>query len=163
MEIVLRVAVIYLFVMFGLRVIGKREFAQLTTLELVTIMLIPEIVSQALTREDASVAGALIGVSTLFCLVFFTSVLMQKSKKVEDVISDKPALLVAHGKFLEDSMNQERVTPGEVFNEMHRAGLERLEQVKWAVLESDGKISIIPEEAADRDKGVGADQEGVAA
>jgi uncharacterized membrane protein YcaP (DUF421 family) len=53
---------------------------------------------------------------------------------------------VAHGQFIEENLNKERITPDEIFSEMHKSGLEQLGQVKWAVLEDDGKISIIPED-----------------
>ena len=145
METVIRVAIIYLIIVIGLRVLGKREFSQLSPLELVSLMLIPEIVSQALVGEDFSITNAMIGLMTLFILVFLTSLLMQRFEKVEAAIADTPSVLVRHGKFIEDTLNKERVTPDEVFAEMHISGLERLEQVKWAILESDGKISIVPE------------------
>jgi uncharacterized membrane protein YcaP (DUF421 family) len=144
MDTVLRVAVIYLIVFAGLRVMGKREFGQLSPLELVTLLMIPEIVSQALTGEDYSVTNAAIGVATLLVLVFGTSLLMHRFKKAEDIVAGEPAILVRHGKMLEDAMNVARVTAEEVFGEMHKAGLLRLDQVDWAILEPDGRIAIVP-------------------
>ena len=145
METVLRVAIIYLFVLAGLRLLGKREFSQLSPLELVTLLLIPELTQQSLIREDFSLVNALVGVSTVMVLVFLTSLLKQQSKPVEKLIEGEPAVLVEHGRLIADHLNKERVSPGEIFEKMHESGLERLEQVKWAILETDGKISIIPE------------------
>jgi uncharacterized membrane protein YcaP (DUF421 family) len=144
METVIRVFVIYIFILIGLRILGKREFGQLSPLELVSLLMIPEIVTTALTREDHSLTNALIGVSTLFSLVFLTSVIMQWSRKAEQLIAGKPAVLVYDGQYIAENMNRERITPDEIFTEMHKSGLETLEQVKWAVLEPDGKISIVP-------------------
>jgi uncharacterized membrane protein YcaP (DUF421 family) len=144
METVIRVFVIYIFILIGLRILGKREFGQLSPLELVSLLMIPEIVTTALTREDHSLTNALIGVSTLFSLVFLTSVIMQWSRKAEHLIAGKPAVLVYDGQYIAENMNRERITPDEIFTEMHKSGLETLEQVKWAVLEPDGKISIVP-------------------
>lgn len=144
METVLRVAAIYLIVFAGLRVMGKREFGQLSPLELVTLLMIPEIVSQALTGEDYSVTNAAIGVATLLVLVFGTSLLMHRFKKAEAIIAGEPAVLVRHGKLLEDTMNAARVTADELFEEMHKTGLLRLDQVDWAILEPDGRIAIVP-------------------
>jgi uncharacterized membrane protein YcaP (DUF421 family) len=146
METVIRVFIIYIFILVGLRILGKREFGQLSPLELVSLLMIPEIVTKALTGEDYSLTNALIGVSTLFSLVFLTSVLMQWSRKAEHIIAGKPAVLVYDGNYVPDNMNRERITPDEIFTEMHKSGLEKLEQVKWAVLEPDGKISIVPAE-----------------
>ena len=144
MEIVVRIVVIYLLVFAGLRVMGKREFGQLSPLELVTLLMIPEIVSQALIGEDFSITGAAVGVATLLVLVFGTSLLMHRFKKAEQVIAGEPSILVRHGKLLEDAMNLARVTEDEIFEEMHKAGLLKLEQVDWGILEPDGRIAIVP-------------------
>jgi uncharacterized membrane protein YcaP (DUF421 family) len=143
MEVVWRVTVIYLIVFAGLRVLGKREFGQLSPLELVTLLMIPEIVSQALTGEDYSITAGAVGVATLLLLVFLTSLLMHRFKKAEMMIAGEPTVLVSHGKLLEDAMNVTRVTPDEVFSEMHKAGLWTLDQVAWAILEPDGAIAIV--------------------
>lgn len=147
METMLRVTVFYLVILVSLRILGKREFGQLSPLELITLLLIPELVSQALLREDFSMTNGLIAIMTLFVLVYFTSLLSHMSEKVEQVVSGKPAILVQHGKFIDEHMNQERVSPEEVFDAMHHSGLYDLKQVQWAILETDGKISIIPEDA----------------
>jgi uncharacterized membrane protein YcaP (DUF421 family) len=146
METVLRIALIYVVILAGLRIVGKREFAQLSPLELVSLLMIPEIVSQSLVREDYSIVNALIGLTTLLCLVYLTSVLQQRFKKVSDWISGEAAVLVHHGKFQERAMNESRVSPEEIYSELRMAGLETLDQAKWVILEPDGKISIVPEE-----------------
>lgn len=144
METVLRVAAIYLFVLVALRVLGKREFGQLSPLELVTLLMIPEIVSQALTGEDFSLTGAFVGVATLLVLVFATSMLMHRFKKVEVAVTGEPTVLVHRGELFERALNITRVTPDEVFSEMHKSGLQRLEEVEWAILQTDGAIAIVP-------------------
>lgn len=146
METVIRVAIIYLVILVGLRIMGKREFSQLSPLELVTLLLIPELVAQSLIREDFSLVNGVVAISTLFSLVFLNSLLVQKSKKAEQLVSGTPSVLVAHGRFIEENLNKERVTPGEVLGTMHESGLDNLAQVKWAVLETDGRITIVPEE-----------------
>lgn len=146
METVLRVIFLYLFLLVTLRVMGKREFSQLSTLELVMLLLIPELLSQALSYEDPSLINALIAVTTLLTLSFLTSVIMHRSRRIEGIMEGKPIVLVHHGKLLEDAMNKERVTPSEIFTQMHQSGLEKLDQVRWAILETDGLIAIIPEE-----------------
>lgn len=146
METVIRVAIIYIVIYGGLRILGKREFSQLAPAELVTLLLIPELVSQALVGEDFSMTNGIIAVTTVFVLVFITSTLMHLNSKVEEVIAGKPVVIVAHGKFIDDNMNKERVSPEEVFTSMHNAGLEQLSEVKWAILENDGKIAIVAED-----------------
>ena len=150
METVIRITVIYLFIMVGLRALGKRDLSQLSTFDLVTVLLIPEIVQQAMVREDFSITNAIIGLSTLFLLVFLTAVLTYKSKKVEEVIQGRPSILVSHGRFVVENLDKERVTPDEVYAEMHQSGLDRIEQVQWGILESDGRISFIPARPEDK-------------
>lgn len=144
MDTVIRVAVIYVFVLASLRVMGKREFGQLAPIELVALLLIPEIVSQALIGDDYSLTNALVAVCTLFVLVFLNSVLTHASKGFERVVESKPSVLAHHGKLVQENLDKERITPDELYSEMRKSGLERLEQVRWAVLEGDGKISIVP-------------------
>ena len=144
METVLRVAAIYLFVLVALRVLGKREFGQLSPLELVSLLMIPEIVSQALTGDDYSLTNAFVGVATLFVLVFATSLLMHRFKKAEVAVAGEPTVLVHRGELFERALNVTRVTPDEVFSEMHKSGLQSLDEVEWAILETDGSIAIVP-------------------
>ena len=144
MEAVLRVVIIYLVIVIGLRLLGKREFGQLSPLELVTLLLIPEIVSSAIQGDHFSITQAVVGVSTLFVLVFLTSLLGVRSKRFQTVIDGEPRVLVHDGKLIPQSLMAERITPDEVVSEMRKAGFERLEQIRWAILETDGKISIVP-------------------
>lgn len=158
METVIRITVIYLVILVGLRLLGKRELSQLTPLELVTLILIPEIVSQSMVGEDFSVTNGLIGVTTVFSVVFLISLLKHISQPAERIIEGVSSVLVQHGKFVEENLNKERVTPDEIFGEMHKSGLEELSQVKWAILETDGKISVVPEDSESEAKGQRADE-----
>lgn len=144
METVLRVFIIYVLIIVGLRLSGKREFSQMSPIELVMLLMIPELVAQALVREDFSMTNAIIALSTLFVLVFVNSTLMYRSPTYEHALSGEPAVLVIDGELQPRAMNKERVSVGEIFTEIHKSGIERLEDVKWAILEADGKISVIP-------------------
>lgn len=144
METVVRVALVYAFLMIAFRMIGKREFGQLEPFELVTLLLIPHLVADAMVGEDRSMTTALIGVSTLLSLVFLTSLAAYLNRRFAKVVEGEPAVIVRHGFLVPDNMNRERVPPQELATEMHKAGFERMEQVKWAILEPDGKIAFIP-------------------
>lgn len=146
METILRVFVIYVFLLIGMRVIGKREFGQLSPHEFVILLIIPEMVSTALNQNDRSVTNAFVGVATILTLVFATSILSHRFKPMETLISDSAAVLVHHGHIFEDMLNKERVTPEEIMEEARKSGVDDVKQIKWAVLEPDGSISIIPEE-----------------
>jgi uncharacterized membrane protein YcaP (DUF421 family) len=144
METVLRVFIVYIFVMVGLRMLGKREFGELAPFDLVVLLLIPEIVSQSLVREDFSLTNALVGVATLFSLVFLTGVLSYRFRRVGGMLVGTPAVLVRHGQLVPPNLDRERVRPDEILEAMHEVGLYQMDQVQWAILETDGRISIIP-------------------
>jgi uncharacterized membrane protein YcaP (DUF421 family) len=146
MDTVLRIAFIYFFLMLAIRLMGKRELSEMSAFELVTLLLIPEIFATALSREDYSMTHAVIGAATLFTLVFITSLATFRFKRVEEIVEGKPTVLVHNGRFIERHLKRERLTPDEIFTEMHKSGIEQLEQVRWAILEMDGKIAIIPVE-----------------
>lgn len=139
-----RVTFVYAFLMVAFRLSGKREVGQMSPFELVTLLLIPEIFSSALNRSDDSLALATVGVGTLCLLVFFTGLLTFRSTKLESVLEGDATVLVRNGKFVERNLRRERVTPEEVFSEMHLSGVERIEDVRWAILEPEGKIAIVP-------------------
>ena len=144
MDTVLRTAVTYLVIMAGFRIMGKRELGQLSPFELVTLLLIPEIFAQAVVGEDFSMTNAVIAFTTLLSLVFLTSVAAHRSRRFGALVEAQPSVLVAHGALVEANLNRERITPQELYTELHMSGLEELSQVKWAILEPDGKISVIP-------------------
>jgi uncharacterized membrane protein YcaP (DUF421 family) len=143
METVLRVGIIYVFLLFAFRTLGKREVGRLAPFDLVILLMIPELVSQALVGEDFSLTNALIAVSTLLILVFLTSLVAQKSARAEQMIEGAPAILVAQGRLIPDALNRERISREEFAAQMHRSGIEELSQVKWAILETDGAIAFV--------------------
>lgn len=145
MQIVLRITLIYLFIFVAMRIMGKREFSQMSPMEFITLLLIPEIVSQGMVGEDFSIINAVVGIATLFVLVYAISTLTHVSERFESIATSRPTVLVHRGRLLEANLNRERVSPDEIYGEIRRSGLERIEQVRWAVLESEGTISIVPE------------------
>ncbi len=149
METVLRVIIIYAIILAGLRVLGKREFGELSPLELITLILIPDLVSQGVVRSDYSLTNSIIAVSTLFALVFLISQLCHRFGRVERFVDGEPTLLVAKGRMLVGNLNRERISPEELYSQMHKAGCEHLSRVRWAVLESDGRIAIILEKESE--------------
>jgi uncharacterized membrane protein YcaP (DUF421 family) len=161
METVLRVLFVYVLVWACFRVLGKRELTQMSPFELVTLLFIPQLFSRALTRQDYSMTNAVIGSTTLFTLVFITSAASYRLRWFSRIVQAGPRVLVAHGALVEAHLNRERIAPEDIFSAMHKVGLERLDQVQWAILESDGKIALIP--VADAWREAGADSRRVIA
>lgn len=155
METVLRVMIVYVFVTAGLRIVGKRTFGQLTPADLVVLMLIPEFFQQAIAREDFSMTNALVAVSTLLLLALVTETLTYRFPRLGAVVNGSPVTVVSHGFLRTDHMDPERLSPEEILDAMHKAGLERIDQVKWAVLYPDGAVAVVPWERT----GVGRQEE----
>ena len=145
MQTVVRVAVAYLLLLVAFRVLGKRELRKMSAFELVTLLFIPQLFSRALTRQDYSFTNAVIGASTLLTLVWLTSVVSYRFRGAARLIEGEPAVLIANGALLPDAMDRERISAQELFGEMHRVGLTRLEEVQWAILETSGTITIVPQ------------------
>jgi uncharacterized membrane protein YcaP (DUF421 family) len=144
LETVIRVAIIFVFITVGLRFLGKRELSEMSPYELVMIMLIPELATQGLNREDFSITNSLIGISTLLGLVFLNSLLGYRFKKYQEVVEGKPILLYYGNRFLTEAMHRERISSDEILSEMHSVGFEHLEQVKCVILEPDGLLTYLP-------------------
>jgi uncharacterized membrane protein YcaP (DUF421 family) len=138
-----RVAVVFSVLMLVFRVIGKRELGRLSPFELVTLMLVPEVLSNAVQAEG-SLLDALAGLSMLFLLVLGTSTLAHRFEPVEKALEPRSTLLIDHGRILADALNRERIVPEELMSEMRKHGIADVSEVRWAMLESGGTITFIP-------------------
>jgi uncharacterized membrane protein YcaP (DUF421 family) len=146
METVLRAIAIYLFLLLVFRISGKRTLSQMHPFDMVLLLIIGDSVSQGLMGDDFSITTALLLVTTLVLMELLLSFIKQKSKLADRWLDDVPMIVVEDGKPLLDRMKRARVDTSEVLESariLH--GLENMQQVKYAVLERDGSISIIPE------------------
>lgn len=139
---VLHVAVTYGVLILAFRLMGKRELSQLSPFELVTLMLIPEILSNSV-QGQGGLLTSIAGLSAILSLVVATSALAHRVPVFEKVLEASPTLLVAEGKLLEQNLNSERIAPDELLGEMRKQGIAELSDVRFAVLESGGSISFI--------------------
>jgi uncharacterized membrane protein YcaP (DUF421 family) len=145
MQTVLRVVLAYLLLLIAFRVLGKRELRKMSAFELVTLLFIPQLFSRALTRQDYSFTNAVIGAGTLMTLAWLASVASYRFGGVARLLQGEPTVLIANGVLLPDAMDRERISAKELFSEMHRVGLTQLAQVQWAILETSGTITIVPQ------------------
>jgi uncharacterized membrane protein YcaP (DUF421 family) len=147
MDSVIRAAIVYAFLLLVLRLCGKRTLAQVTPFDFVLLLIISEATQQALIDDDNSMMNAAIVITTLVGLNIIMSLLKQRWKFVERLLEDIPMTIVADGKPLEERMNRERVDLDDVLDAAREShGIERLDQIKHAVLERSGQISIIPKQ-----------------
>lgn len=145
MESIVRATVIYLVLLLLFRLSGKRALSQVTTFDLVLLLIISEAIQQAMVGEDSSLTNAFLIVTTLVGLDILMSVLKQHSRVIEKVVEDMPLVLVRDGRLLQDRLDKVRVDVGDVLEAARELqGIKRLDQIEYAILERDGEISIIP-------------------
>lgn len=145
MNPVLRGIVIYIFLMIVFRLLGRRSLNEATTFDLVLLLIISEVTQQALVGEDFSIITAVMLICTLMGLDLIFTLIKQKSKVFDRVAEGTPLVIVDHGKPLEKRMNKSLVDQDDILQAARQNfGLENMEDIKYAVLEKDGSISIIP-------------------
>lgn len=145
MSTVVRAFLLYGFLLLVFRIVGKRSLAEITTFDLILLLLIGEAAQQALLGEDFSVVNSVIAISALSGLDLALTSLKQRFGTMEKWLDGVPLVLVADGKLLEDRMRKEGVGVDDIMAAARAAhGLERADQIKYAVLERGGAISIIP-------------------
>lgn len=145
MDTVIRAAFIYFFLIFILRVAGKRTFGDMAPLDLVLLLIIAETCDTALVAQNYSVTNSVILIVTLVMLDIGMSVWKKRSKRVNRLTEGEPTILVQNGCLLHNRMKLERVEEGDIMQAARKlAGLESMDQIKFAVLETSGEISIVP-------------------
>ncbi|WP_353184363.1 YetF domain-containing protein [Parapedobacter lycopersici] len=145
MDLIFRGVAIYLFLLVLFRILGKRSLAETTTFDFVLLLIIGEATQQALLGNDFSVTNALVLIIILMGVAMLFAKLKSKYKKLDRLLEGTPLILVDHGKPLKKRMTQSHVDEDDIMEaaRIHH-GLEQLKQIKFAVLERDGTISIIP-------------------
>jgi uncharacterized membrane protein YcaP (DUF421 family) len=143
-EVVLRTAIVYLFVVTALRLSGKREVGQMSVLELVVILVISDAVQNSMVGDNTSVWGGLVAVATLLSLDFGLKALTRRSRSLREAVEGEPRLLVRDGRLLDKAIQEEGLETEEVRAAIRSHGLAGIEDVRIAVLETDGSISVVP-------------------
>lgn len=148
MESVIRAVVIYGFLLLIFRVLGKRTLAEVTTFDVALLLIISEATQPGLMGIDNSLTNSMIVITTLLGLDTLVGRLSDRMPMVQQVLQDTPLILIEDGKILQDRLDKEGVDLEEIMAAARQAqGLERLDQIKYAILERTGGISIIPREA----------------
>jgi len=143
MDIVARAAIMFAVLYVLLRLMGKRELGQLTPFELVVMIVLGDLIQQGVTHNDFSLTGALLAVSTFAFLAIVMSWLTYLSPRAEKLLDGEPRVIIRDGILMRENLRRDRMTQGEVESEMRLAGIARMDQVAWAILEPQGKISFI--------------------
>ena len=143
LQIVLRTSVIYLLVLLGVRLSGKREVGQMTPFDLTLLLLLSNSVQNAMTGPDTSLSGGIIAACTLLILNHFVANLSGVNRRFRRAIEGQPTLLIHDGQTIESHMAKEHVSVDQLHRALREHGIERSDQVALAVLEVDGSISCL--------------------
>jgi len=143
LEKVLRAAIVYVFLIFGLRLAGKRELAQLNPFDLVVLLTLSNTVQNAIIGDDNSLVGGLIGATALLVINYLVVRFVYRHERLERLIEGDPALLMDNGSICEDRLQRELITRTELESAAHRQGFTSLEDVDRAVLAPSGTISFV--------------------
>ena len=139
-----KTAVIYAFLIIGLRLLGKRELGQLSLYDLVMVIILGNAVQNAMINNDNTLGGGLVAGTVLLTLNWSLNRVINRSKRAERFLVGEPILIVHDGKPLRDGLRREGITMDQLATALREHGLDDVSQVHLAVLESDGTISVVP-------------------
>jgi uncharacterized membrane protein YcaP (DUF421 family) len=144
MDLVLRALVLFAAVYVLLRVVGRRELAQMTPIDFILLIVLGDAMQQGLTQDDYSVSGTLIVLFTIAVIQFGLGYVTFRSKRMRVVIEGEPIVLIEDGRLIDKNLRRARIAADELAEEARLSQVTSLKDVAWAVLETSGKISIIP-------------------
>jgi uncharacterized membrane protein YcaP (DUF421 family) len=142
-QIIVRSAIVYVFLLILLRFTGKRQIGQLAPFDLVLLLVLSNAVQNAMNGGDNSVFGGLVSASTLVALNSVVAVVTSRSKKVEALIEGHPVVLIHNGKLYDRMLERANITRHELNSALRQAGCGCVEDVHYAVLENNGAISVV--------------------
>jgi uncharacterized membrane protein YcaP (DUF421 family) len=146
MDLTIRAVALFFFVYLLTRIIGRRELSSLEPFDLILLIVIGDAIQQGLTQDDYSVTGALIVIGTFAILQILVSYLSFRFPRLRPALDGEPIVVVQDGKAIEKNMKRERITVEEVMVAARQEQVASLDRIAWAVLETSGKISIIPKQ-----------------
>ncbi len=143
MDIVIRAAIAFLFILLLTRIVGRRELNTLEPFDLILLVTIGDLVQQGVTQNDFSVTGMALAVGTIAVLTVLFSYLSWRFQVVRPVLEGQPLILIEDGKVIEKNVRRNRLTQEEIAAEARCQQIDSFDKIRWAVLETSGKISFI--------------------
>jgi uncharacterized membrane protein YcaP (DUF421 family) len=147
MDVVIRATVAFLFVLFLTRVVGRRELSSLEPFDLIMLVMLGDLVQQGVTQNDFSVTGLMLAGGTIAVLTIFVSWASFRFRVLRPALDGYPVILVQDGKTIDRNMSRNRITHEEIAAAARMQQVDKIEDIRWAVLETSGQISIIPKQS----------------
>jgi uncharacterized membrane protein YcaP (DUF421 family) len=143
MDIVFRAAFAWIFIVFVLRVMGRRELSSLSASDLILLVVLGDLVQNGVTQSDMSMTGVTIAITTFVLLTVGSSYLSFKSSRARKLIQGEPLIIIQDGKPIERNMRSELITMDDVMEQARGNQIGSIDEIKWAVLEASGTITFI--------------------
>jgi uncharacterized membrane protein YcaP (DUF421 family) len=143
-DVVIRATVAFLFVLFLTRIVGRRELSSLEPFDLIMLVMLGDLVQQGVTQNDFSVTGLVLAGGTIALLTVAVSYASFRFRVLRPALDGYPVILVQDGKPIDRNMARNRITHDELAAAARMQQVDRIEDIRWAVLETSGQISIIP-------------------
>ncbi len=144
LEKIIRSVAVYLFIFVAFRFSGKRQIGQLSPFDFVVLLIIANVVQNAVIGPDNSLGGGIIGAITILLLNYVLNEILFRSKKARHLLEPSPTILIHNGKINSSSMEKERITQDELLAALRKNGVLEPSKVRYAILEENGSISVIP-------------------
>ena len=144
LEIIIRTMVVYLIILIGLRLAGKREIGQMTVFDLVVLLLIANAVQNAMVGPDTSLVGGVLAAVALLAVNAFVARMRLRSPRLRHFVEGTPTLLVLRGEVIPGHMRREGIDEESLLTALREHGVAGISEVEMAVLEIDGSISVVP-------------------
>jgi len=145
-DIAFRTGFVYLALLLGLRLTGKRQAGQMTPFDFLLLLLLANAVQNAMTGPDTTLVGGLVAAGTLLLLNFLVAWLARRSSRTEHFIEGSPTILIRHGQILNQNLAREGITRDDLLRTLREHGVETVEEVRSGILEVDGTVSVIKED-----------------
>ena len=143
MDIVVRAFFAFVFVFLLTRLIGRRELSSLEPFDLILLVVLGDLIQQGVTQSDMSVTGAVLAAGTFAVMVLAVSYTGFRFPRLQPLLDPQPLIVVQDGEVIESNLRKERMTVDELLAEARQQQIGSLDEVRWAVLESNGKVSFI--------------------
>jgi uncharacterized membrane protein YcaP (DUF421 family) len=143
MDIVVRAAFAFAFVLLLTRIVGRKELSSMEPVDLILLVVLGDVIQQGVTQSDYSVTGLVLAAGTIAFMQFGTSWLAFRSPFIKRVVDGDPIVVVQDGKPIERNLRRERIPLDDLYEEMRGNQIASIDDVQWAVLETSGKISFI--------------------
>lgn len=144
MDIVIRAAVMFVFLAVITRMIGRRELGEMEPTDLILLVVLGDLTQQAITQSDTSLTGAALAIGTMALLTVAASYVSFRFRRARPVLEGVPVVLISDGELLRRNLHRERITIDELAAQARLQQIARLSDVRWAILETSGQISFIP-------------------